>query len=85
MFSWRSELESGKTVTLSFTDTDAELTAHGEDFDLRVSGDCFIDDGSFVICDSATSMNYSFDFILHGDSVELSYDGGSIILDKMRE
>lgn len=83
MYSWRGELESGKTAHLRFSDREAYLTARGEDFELEVSGVCAIYDDSFVIYDSQTHNDYSFYYTLRGDSLELSYAGGAIELDKI--
>ena len=82
MFIWRSELDSANTVELSFRDDRASFSMRNESFIMTLGGHCIVDDTTFVICDDETRENYSFSYILRGDSVELSYNGGTIVLDK---
>lgn len=81
-FSWSVEAEDGKTASLRFEDTTATLTVESADLKLKISGLCVLTDERMMICDRATSVNYTFAYVLHGDSVELSYNGGTISLDK---
>ena len=82
VFIWSGELENGKSAQLSFDDRKAYFTASGDDYELAIRGVCQIDDECFVILDEETHNTYCFDYILHGDSLELTYSGGTIILDK---
>lgn len=83
-YSWQGELENGNTVTLSFDDSNARLSVENEDFSLDISGLCVPDDGSFVIFDENSDANYSFDYRLYGDRVELIAEGGELSLEKQR-
>ena len=83
MFSWSSTFDNGNKVSLSFDSDSAVFSAQGDGLDLDISGYCLVGDDSFVICDDDTGFNYRFGYIVHGDSVELSYDGGSVALDKI--
>lgn len=80
--SWGAELTNGNRVSLSFDEEQAEFSAHNDSFDLFVSGIYLIDHERLVISDTATKMNYAFCYHLHGDSVELTFDEGTIILNK---
>ena len=82
MFSWSSDFDNGDRVSLSFDGVNAVFGARGDGLDLDISGYCLVGDESFVICDEDTSCSYRFGYTVHGDSVELSYDGGAVTLDK---
>ena len=82
-YSWSGEWENGNTAELSFDDDNARLVVHNEAFDLMIKGLCIVTDDSLVICDEESGRNAVFSFILHGDRVELSYNGGKVSLDKI--
>lgn len=82
MFSWEAESENGSCVQLSFDDNTARFTAQNDTFVLSIDGVYLIDDTTIVISDAQTLMNYSFTYLVHGDSVDLTYGGGTITLDK---
>ena len=84
MSSWSADMKNGNRLSLSFDADEAVFTAENPDFTLVISGYCLTDDEGFVICDEQTQLNYSFTYILHGDSIELSRDGSTVILDKDR-
>ena len=81
-YTWSAEAENGKTATLRFDDTTATLTVESDDFTLNLSGLCVLTDERLTICDRATSVNHTLSSILHGDRVELSYNSGTISLQK---
>lgn len=83
MFSWKSELEGGNTVSLSFVGSDATLIADGGVDTLILEGLCVVDDDTVVICDSVTGYNYIFGYKLYGDRVELRLFDSEIILKKL--
>lgn len=82
MYRWGSQLDNGNVIELIFDDDKAALSVRNDSFELNVSGIFFIDDENLIISDAATQMNYGFTYLLHGDSVELTYGGGTVILDK---
>lgn len=82
-FEWSAQQENGNVLSLSFHDDGAaRFTAENSDYTLSLSGLCTVYDDHFVICDTATDSLYSFGYTLHGDCVELSFDGGTVSLDK---
>ena len=83
LFSWRGETENGNTAELSFVDDEAVLTAHSDKWDVQISGLCALTDHTLVICDTNSEMNYTFRYQIHGDRIELTYDSGTIVLDKI--
>lgn len=85
LYEWRSELDNGNTVSLSFSDDRAAVTAVNDSFKLSVSGYCAVYDDRFIISDTRTKDNYTFYYRLYGDRVELTYDGGTISVDKAKE
>ena len=82
MSSWSANMENGNRLSLSFDADEAVFTAENPDFTLVISGYCLTDDEGFVICDEETNLNYSFMYVLHGDSLELCYDNATVTLDK---
>ena len=83
MYSWRGEAENASVAELSFEDTNGSLTIENGGDSLTISGLCFADDDRFIICDEESGQNYTFGYRLHGDRVELSRDGGVLVLDKV--
>lgn len=79
---WKAELDGGAEVELSFEDDFASLKINNGGESADISGRCIIDDKSFVIFVPEISQNYGFDYVPNGDTLELSFDGNTIILDK---
>ena len=50
--------------------------------DTRLYGDCLVDDHTILLTDSRLKKSLEFDYELSGDEVKLSYDGGTINLNK---
>ena len=84
MFSWYCEQDNGNTLKLSFHDNKADFFANNSDFSLSLSGTCMIDNSSFVICDEETGFSFPFTYVLHGDSLELTFGDGTLTLDKVK-
>ncbi len=82
LFNWSAALDNGSTATLRFKDTNAYLTVENEDVSLDIGGLCLLGDEKLTICDSATSVSFPFSYRLYGDRIELTWNGGTITLDK---
>lgn len=82
LYQWRCEEDNGCIVTLSFDDTDADLNIGNDAFSLEISGLCAADDDSLTICDAASGRNYTFQYRLYGDRVELRFGSGVLELMK---
>lgn len=82
MSRWGTETQNGNRAELTFDGQYACFSVVNQSFELRIEGDCFVDDTTLVISDEATQMNYRFTYLLHGDSVELTFGDGTLILEK---
>lgn len=81
--SWKAELEGGAEVELSFGEDSASLKINNAGESAEISGRCIIDDKSFVIFVPEISQNYGFNYVPRGDTLELSFGGSTITLDKI--
>ena len=83
---WSAALEGGSEIKLEFFgeqgDLSAEITITNAQKSVKISGDCLADEQSFVIFDSSVFRNYAFDYIPKGDTLELTYNGSTISLQK---
>ncbi len=82
LYDWSGEYDNGNTVSLRFSDGSADFSVKNGSFHLQISGLCSITDDSLVILDEKDGIGYAFEYTLHGDSIELSYRGDSILLEK---
>lgn len=82
MYSWSTVLEGGAEVSLTFEDEDAAFSVKNGENSSTVKGYCVLSSDQFVIIDEKTEESYTFDYILRGDSVELSYQNSLIILER---
>ena len=82
MYRWTCEEENGCSVSLSFDETDAELSVVNDSFTFDIKGLCVLDEDTLTICDSDSGNNYSFGYQLYGDRVELSFNAGVLELNK---
>ena len=82
MYRWENAFENGTRAQLELRDDSATLCVGNKSFSLTISGVYTADDHSLVIYDDTTHMDYAFDYLLHGDSVELTYRDGTLILRK---
>lgn len=85
-FSWYTEEENGNILSLSFSgEGAADLTIEGGAEPLTLSGLCAVYDDHFVICDTRTEYLYTFSYVLHGDCIDLTFDEGTVTLDKVND
>ena len=85
LYEWIGEYNNGNSADLRFDGSDACLTVKNSDFSFDIEGLCSLKDDSFLIFDSESGMNYTFGYVLHGDCIELSYNGDTIVLEKKVE
>ena len=86
MYSWSGESENGTVVSLTFDGSNGDLNIeYYGDSDLKISGLCIVSDDSLIICDEVSGANYTFNYTLHGDRVELSYNGSTLTLLKNKQ
>lgn len=84
-YGWVGEYENGNRAELYFDDGSAEFSVKNPDFSLKISGLCSLTDDSFVILNDKDYVSYEFEYVLHGDSIELAYHGDAIVLEKIVE
>ena len=85
-FRWSAKNENGDTLSLTFGDDgSASFSVRNDADELVLNGLCAVYDDHFVICDDRTDSLYSFGYMLHGDCVDLTYDDGSLTLDKVND
>lgn len=83
---WGKTLDGGVAVSLHFEDDNAVFSVVTDDGKERtLSGLCVLDTEEFVILDEETENNYPFSYVVHGDSLELTYGGSTLLLDKITE
>ena len=83
MFQWEAQYDNGNHASLIIEDDIAEFCVDNDAFALNLSGDYLIDDDSLTIFDNTTQMSYHFGYLIHGDSVELTFGDGTIVLNKI--
>lgn len=79
---WGAVTENGNRLELSFDEENAVFSAQNDSFTLEISGLYTLDAATLVINDRETHLDYRFAYTVHGDSVELTYGGETLLLDK---
>ena len=75
---WSAKLEGGGEASLRFDGENAEFALkNGVEQDV-IKGKYVADESALVIFDGAMCQNYHFDYVPHGDMLEISYNGGTI-------
>ena len=82
MYSWSADLDGGAEVSLSFDGDNAELSVTGCDTSSVIEGYCILSPERFMILDDETGERFVFDYVLHGDRIELSHNNSLIFLEK---
>ncbi len=83
---WSAVQEGGAEIELEFfgdpEDLSAKIIITNAQKSVKISGECLLDEQSFVIFDSSVFQNYAFDYIPKGNTLELTYNGSAISLQK---
>lgn len=84
-YSWQGENPNGSSFTLSFSDNYGEFQVFPAEKGTatKIYGDCIVTNSSFAIIDRESGEVVVFDYTLLGDTMELSYEGGVITLEKL--
>lgn len=84
-YSWQGENPNGSGFTLNFSDNYGEFQVFPAEKGTAVNiyGDCIVTNSSFAIIDRESGEVVVFDYTLLGDTMELSYEGGVITLEKI--
>ena len=79
---WTAQFEGGATVSLTFSDDEASFVLENAGELAEISGKCLIDGDQFVIFVPALGQNYGFEYVPQGNSLELSYGGNTVVLNR---
>lgn len=84
-YSWQGENPNGSSFTLSFSENYGEFQVFPAEKGTatKLYGDCIVTNSSFAIIDRESGEVVVFDYTLLGDTMELSYEGGVITLEKL--
>ncbi|MBQ3416599.1 MAG: hypothetical protein IJH32_02030 [Ruminococcus sp.] len=82
MHSWSVALDGGAEVSLLFDGDNAEFSVTSGDTSSVIKGYCVLSADRFMIIDDETGEQFVFDYILHGDRIELTHNNSLIILEK---
>lgn len=82
--SWHTTFDNGNEISLTFDGDFATLTMQVSDNEkYEISGICECDDSSFIIYDSKYNIPYAFNYVVHYDRVELTYNKNTVSLEKV--
>lgn len=86
-YSWHGENPNGSSFTLNFSDNYGEFQVFPAEKGtaVKIYGDCIVTNSSFAIIDRESGEVVVFEYTLLGDTMELSYEGGVITLEKLAE
>lgn len=87
MSSWSLNDDKGNDIKLTFSDDSAAFSVNcdNKSTSVNISGFCELSQDSFVIHDNATGVVFAFRYKLHFDSIDLSYDNGTVRLNKVTD
>ena len=80
--SWHARLDGGGSISLSFDGDHAALTLENGGESATIRGRVIADDSTFVIFDRELGQNYGFSYVPEGDTMELSYEGNTVIMER---
>lgn len=81
--SWSGNGEYCTTVFLSFDGTKANFDIHSMGgATTSLHGDCVVDEKKILLTDSRLKKSLEFDYEIEGDKMQLTYNGGTINLNK---
>ncbi len=82
---WKTTLNGGAEVSLTFDDDTANLTIINADKSTQIKGKFLADEETFVIFVPEISQNYGFSYIPKGSTLDITYNGNTITLEKTSE
>lgn len=84
-YSWQGENHNGSSFTLSFSENYGEFQVFPAEKGTatKIYGNCIVTNSSFAIIDRESGEVVVFEYTLLGDTMELSYEGGVITLEKL--
>lgn len=79
---WKTTLNGGAEVSLSFSDDTANFTIKNSDKSTQIKGKFIADEETFVIFVPEICQNYGFSYTPKGNTLDLTYNGKTITLEK---
>lgn len=81
---WQTQFDNGNVVSLSFDADNATFSlTYSDKTKVELCGLCELSNTSFVIHDNDTLSEYKFDYIVHFDSVDITYADTTVSLNKI--
>lgn len=80
---WSNSDKFNKEIFLEFSDNNATLSFKTEKFNGKISGVTIIDDKTITINDTTLNQEFSFDYELFGDKINLKYKDNTLELKKV--
>ena len=80
---WSSSDKFNKEISLEFSDNNATLSFKTENFSGKISGLAIIDDKTITINDTTLNQDFSFEYELFGDKINLKYKDNMLELEKV--
>ena len=80
--SWKSTQKGGAEVSLTFDDDTANLSIKNADKSTQIKGKFIADEETFVIFVPEICQNYGFAYVSKGNTLDISYNGNTITLEK---
>lgn len=78
--SWYADFEGDKSAQLSFEQDEACFKFVSMNKTAVIKGDYIADDSTFVIFVPQLSQNYKFDYSVHGEKLDVTFNGAKITL-----
>lgn len=82
---WKSTLEGGAEVSLSFDNEIASLSIKNSDKSTQIKGKFIADEETFVIFVPEICQNYGFSYAPKGNTLDITYNDNTISLEKVSE
>ncbi|MEE1056318.1 MAG: hypothetical protein UH239_03625 [Acutalibacteraceae bacterium] len=80
---WSSSDKFNKEISLEFSENNATLSFKTENFSGKISGLAIIDDKTITINDKTLNQDFSFEYELFGDKINLKYKDNMLELEKV--
>lgn len=82
---WSAVDKYGKEICLSFYEGTGNLKLKTNDFSYEITGTALVDEYTVKIFDNACNQSYSFDYVLYGNKIDITYNGETLELSKVAD
>ena len=82
---WHKTLDGGAEISLTFDDDTANFAIKNSDKSTQIKGKFLADEETFVIFVPEISQNYGFSYKPKGSTLDITYNGNTITLEKTTE